>query len=504
MESKEKCGVGGVVDLGETQNVVPIATDIAEGLQHRGELGAGIAWLRNETSPGRRIGTLTGEGLVKDVLKPIPLGQLGAVSQAAIVQTRYATNGSLDGCFLQPFHYPHPEESREFCFGFNGNIPDFHEQEAWLAERGIIPRFHGDTEIMGQMMVAHLQNGTEQQVRKIFQEALGTFDGAFNVVILTGRGDMCAIRDRHGFHPLVWGQQDSIVAVASEDRAIRDALPHAEIHDVIPGQMIEVNARTKRVMQHDLWTAEPRHCFFESIYFAGHRSKLDSASVSNARHACGKVLADMDRSWIDAEKQHGKNSEEWPIVVSVPDSAKTAANGYADRLGLRRVEVILKRDLAGRTFISPANRAEKALRKYDISQGLLHGKDIILIDDSMVRGTTMRVLIAELRKNGARKIHLRLASPPILAPCFYGIDFSTVGELIARKYSDGSLTKDGVLPENVLRAIAQDIDVDSLRYLPLTEVPAALEKKPDALCMACVTGEYPTPNGKELYKIANR
>lgn len=498
----DNCGVACVVDLAEEQDVVPIAVKIAEGLQHRGDLGAGLSWIRKNPQEGQRIGTIKGAGLVGEVLTPQAIAEAQAQAFFAITHTRYATNGSLNTCYFQPFQYPHEDPCQDFAMAFNGNLPDCAEQLAYLRTLGVHPALEGDTEVIGQTLVAGLQERASRGMRQVLQKSLGRLDGAFNPIVMTADRNIFAVRDRHGFHPLVYGRQGSLVAVASEDSAILRQWPHAEIHDIPPGHVLRIDGPNKNVRERELWTAEPQICFFESIYFANHTSHIDGTSVANARYECGKILAERDAAWIFDQK--AKNDpHRYPIVVPVPESAKIAANGYADTHGLRRVDVIAKNPKVGRTFTSNGDRAAKAMAKYDIDPDLVRGRSIVLMDDSMVRGTTMRVLVQQLRHHGAGEIHLRLASPPILAPCFYGLDFPTVTELIARKYSNGVLQPDGTLPDDILQSIAQDLGVDSVRFLPATALPRALEKKPYQICTSCVTGKYPTDAGNRLYGIEN-
>lgn len=478
----ENCGVVAVVDLAGTQDVVPLAVAMAQGLQHRGQLGAGIAWLNG----GASIHVEKGHGLVSSVLSSKRLQEVGAAGHAAIAHTRYATNALLNIDMVQPYQYSAAESPRAFAFAFNGNIANYPEQRGSLIMEGANLRFEGDTEIIGQTIIAALRGGSRKNINKVFQ-SLSALDGAYNIVLLDGDGSVYAVRDPHGFHPLVYARNGSVVAVASEDSAIRQVWTDAKTHDVEPGYLLKVSPENKSVDFEQLWIASPSTCFFESVYFADHRSRIDGVSVANARHECGKILAEMDHDRPDTD-----------IVVPVPESAKIAANGYADKRGLRRIDAILKNPSVGRTFISPSERAAKAALKYDIDGDFIAGRSIVLMDDSLVRGTTMRVLAQQLRDKGASEIHLRLASPPIVSPCFYGIDFPTVQELMVRKYSDGTLQENGELPADILRAIADDLKVDSIKYVPSHAIPRALGKNAEDLCMACVTKQYPTRQGAIL------
>lgn len=489
-----------------TQDVVPKVRDIIAQLQHRGELGAGLAWLKEKCEDDdNRIGVLRGPGKVKQVLSPARLAQVEAVSSLAIAHTRYATNELLDERFFQPFHYPNRKKSQEFAFGFNGNIFSYEPQLHYLREQGVEHEVEGDTDLIGQLIAERLSHHSGKNMQKVIRQALGGLLGAFNPVMMTADQKLLALRDRNGRHPLVYGQMGSLVAVASEDIAIREVLPHAKIRDIPPGKMLEVDIKKQRVELHKLWEAKPLHCYVERIYFGEHRSTFDGTSVSNSRFEAGKIHGELDRDLV--EHLLRRPGELRPIVLSVPNSAKTAGRGFGDTTGLQGVEAIFKNNVEdGRTFTAPteAARRRRAEEKYSYDEQFLRGRTVFLFDDSMVRGLTMEVVVGELRKRGVKEVHLRLASAPFLGPCFYGIDFPTVEELIARKYSDGSLQEDGTLPNDVLAKIAKDIKVDSIRYLPVTKIPRMLGRRDSSTtCMSCVTCKHDTKEGQRLYQVAN-
>lgn len=475
----EKCGVVGVVDLDGRQDVVPLVAAMTEGVQHRGRKGAGMAWSPFE---GGEIRIHKAHGLVEDVLGAPRLAEIGAAGPSAIAHTRYATNVLLNEEMLHPYGFP--EDG--FAFAFNGNIPDYAAQEYRLREAGHAPRLEGDTEIIGRTIAHALRMQQRRSIHRALQ-AVGEMDGAYNIVLLQRDGSMSAARDRHGFHPLVWAEKGSLVAVASEDSAIKGVWRDAKTHTIKPGRVVHAVPQFHAVSDQRLWEERQSVCFFEHVYFAFHRTRIDGKSVADVRFECGKILAEMDADGPDG------------IVVPVPESARISATGYADTRHLNRVDLLEKLAGSGRTFIEPAGQREaKARQKYRIKENLLAGDDIILLDDSIVRGTTMQVLVAELRsKMRGGKIHLRIASPPILSPCFYGIDFPTASELLARRYAERTPAS-GVLPDDVLAAIAADLGVDSLKFLPVTAIPRALGMNRDQICMACVTHEYPTAAGTRL------
>jgi amidophosphoribosyltransferase len=242
------------------------------------------------------------------------------------------------------------------------------------------------------------------------------------------------------------------------------------------------------------FAASPRsaHCFFEWVYFANVASTLDDRSVYLSRTALGEELARL-------ELQSGDVPLDDAIVVPVPDTSKAAADAMAFRLGIPSREGLIRNRYSGRTFIeSGQGRRRKAQTKYTPLREVLEGRRIFLVEDSIVRSTTMKVLLNRLREyGGAKEIHVRVACPPIIAPCFYGIDMSTVDELFAPKFLRG-----GELTAKAQADMAEALEADSLRYLPVESIARAIRVREDQLCRACITGQYPTPHGQKLYQIA--
>jgi amidophosphoribosyltransferase len=231
------------------------------------------------------------------------------------------------------------------------------------------------------------------------------------------------------------------------------------------------------------------HCFFEWIYFANVASTLDDRSVYMSRKVLGEELARLEDVRIDEDT----------VVVPVPDTSKCAADAMAYRLGVPSVEGLIRNRYSGRTFIEGGDsRVSKAQAKYTPLREVLEGKRVLLVEDSIVRSTTMRVLISRIREvGGAREIHVRVACPPIVSPCFYGIDMSTISELFAPKY-----IREGRPMEETFAEMARDLGADSLRYLPVESIAKAVDRPPSELCRACITSDYPTAAGKRLYEIA--
>ena len=237
-------------------------------------------------------------------------------------------------------------------------------------------------------------------------------------------------------------------------------------------------------------SARQAHCFFEWIYFANVASTLDDRSVYLSRASLGKELARLEDVPLDADT----------IVVPVPDTAKAAADAMAYELRIPSVEGLMRNRYMGRTFIEgTADRSAKARLKYTPLPEVLAGKRVLLVEDSIVRSTTMRALVHEIRdRGGAREIHLRIACPPIIAPCYYGIDMSSTDELFAAKYVD---QPNGVISEEAQNRMAKELGADSLRYLPVEAIARSVSLSTERLCRACITGEYPTTTGQDLYQI---
>jgi amidophosphoribosyltransferase len=315
------------------------------------------------------------------------------------------------------------------------------------------------------------------------------FDGAYSLVMMNALGEMLLARDPLGIKPLCYAHEGNLFAAASESVALLNLGFAAEtIKSLPPGQAITVSEAGVEMHR---FAASPSsaHCFFEWIYFANVASTMDGRSVYLTRTALGEELARLETVSID----------ENTIVVPVPDTSKAAADSMAYQLGVPSREGLIRNRYTGRTFIEGASgRRKKAESKYTPLREVLEGKRVLLVEDSIVRSTTMKVLLSRIRElGGAKEIHVRVACPPIVAPCFYGIDMSTIGELFAPKFLDG-----GPLTEEVQAKMAEQLGADSLRYLPIQSIARALKFDATQLCQACITGEYPTQTGQQLYQIA--
>lgn len=465
-------------------------------IQNRGQLAAGITTYnptRNQLiDTYKEIGSVTEVFRLAHQRKCESLMQEYA-GQAGIGHVRYATCGADDRSFAQPFERHHLEKRKWFSFGFNGQLANFQQLRDKLLSQGDhhLAR-ESDTEIMMHEISRELSGDLRPSLVELTRKIAGRFDGAFSLVYLNARGDMLVARDPLGIKPLCYAFDGMLFAAASESVALLNlGFQNDAIKSLEPGHVITI---VDGEFSMEAYTDSKRtaHCFFEWIYFANVASTLDDRSVYLSRTALGVELARM-------ESTHGNVViDKDTIVVPVPDTSKAAADSMAYELGIPSREGLIRNRYAGRTFIEGGDRSKKAQTKYTPLREVLEGKRIFLVEDSIVRSTTMKVLLNRIREiGGAKEIHVRVACPPIIAPCFYGIDMSTVNELFAPKFLGG-----GPLTEEVQDEMAKTLHADSLRYLPVEAIARAIGFDRSNLCQGCITGDYPTPAGQDLYDIA--
>jgi amidophosphoribosyltransferase len=505
-ELKHECGVAAVYHsagralpssltplIGDGRSAARLVPRMLLDMQNRGQLAAGMTGY----NPDRKdlLKTHKELGTVAEAFRLNHRAKFDAIMQrldgpAAIGHVRYATCGGDDRSFAQPFEREHGRKAKWFAFAFNGQLANYQALKAELLAQG---DYHlkrdTDTEIMMHALSYELQGeGPSADWCGIWTRLAEKFDGAYNVVLLTAHGELVVVRDPYGIRPLCIAENGPLFAAASESVPLAN-LGFTEIRSLEPGTLAVVNEDGVRIERY-AERRKPAHCFFEWIYFANVASTLDDRSVYLSRAALGRELARLEDVTIDAGT----------IVVPVPDTAKAAADAMAFALGLPSVEGLMRNRYVGRTFIEgTADRADKARLKYTPLPEVLSGKRVLLVEDSIVRSTTMRALVHEIRnRGGAREIHLRVACPPIIAPCFYGIDMSTREELVAPRFAD---LPDGGLSPDAQQRLAQDLGADSLRYLSVEAIARSVGLAADRLCRACVTGHYPTPTGQQLYEI---
>jgi amidophosphoribosyltransferase len=415
--------------------------------------------------------------------------------RAAIGHVRYATCGATDRNYAQPFMREHGCKWKWFSFAFNGQLSNFAELRDELLT---LTDYHltrdTDTEIIMHYLSHELRGEHRPNLVEVFRNLSRCFDGAYNIVFMNAMGDMAVVRDPKGFRPLCYAQDGPLFAAASESvPLINLGFRDRDIRSLEPGHMILI--QDNEISIDRFADPEPRaHCFFEWIYFASVASTLDERSVYRARGALGKELARQERALGQVPFDHDT------IVVPVPDTGKAAADAMAFELGLPSLEGLIRNRYIGRTFIEGQNRVERVQLKYTPLREVLAGKRVLLIEDTIVRSTTMKALVRDLRdRGGAREIHVRVACPPIVAPCFYGIDMSTVRELFAPRFMKAERPS-----EDEQRTMAAELGADSLFYLPLDAIARCIGLAEDHLCRACLTGEYPTETGQRLYQVALR
>ncbi len=504
-ELNHECGVAAVYHAlgGAVSRLTPVSGDpysvsrliprMLLDMQNRGQLAAGMSSFHPRRpaliNTHKELGTVAEAFRLNHKAKFDKIME-GLDGPAAIGHVRYATCGASDKQYAQPFERDHGRKTKWFAFAFNGQLANYQELKRELLEQG---DYHlkrdTDTEIMMHSLSYELQNeGADVDWRGVFARLSDKFDGAYNVVLLTATGDLVVARDPLGFRPLCIAEDGPLFACASESVPLTNLGFHG-VRSLEPGTLAVANRHGVRI---ERFAHSPRqaHCFFEWIYFANVASTLDDRSVYLSRAALGKELARLENVPLDADT----------IVVPVPDTAKCAADAMAFELKLPSVEGLMRNRYVGRTFIEgTADRAAKARLKYTPLPEVLKGKRVLLVEDSIVRSTTMRALVHEIRdRGGAREIHLRVACPPIIAPCYYGIDMSTRNELFATKFAD--LPNGGVSEEAQAR-MAKELGADSLRYLPVESIARSVSLSPDRLCRACITGHYPSPTGQRLYQL---
>ncbi len=503
---QHECGVAALYHLpgaaspllpkGEPRHTTQLMPRMLLDLQNRGQLAAGFSTYNPDreqiVETFKQIGSvieafrLNHKGKFENIMKEY-------AGHAAIGHVRYATCGANTRSYAQPFERRHGCKWKWFAFAFNGQLANFQELRKELLS---LSEYHltreNDTEVI-MHFIAHALRGDERpDLGKVFRELSEKFDGAYNLVFLNAMGDMVVLRDPKGIRPLCYSLENNLFAAASESVPLFN-LGLRDIKNLEPGEMIVIQ---EGVVRHERFAPKQKtaHCFFEWIYFANVASSLDERSVYLSRSALGKELAAQERRLAKVPLDSDT------IIVPVPDTAKAAADAMAHALNLPCLEGLMRNRAIGRTFIEGNNRGDRVRLKYTPLPEVLKGKRVLLVEDSIVRSTTMQALLHHLReRGGAREIHVRIACPPIIAPCFYGIDMSTVKELFAPRFMKGRRPTEGEQD-----AMAKELGADSLLYLPLEAVARCIGFDSDRLCRACITGEYPTAAGERLYQLALR
>ncbi|MBQ4302750.1 MAG: amidophosphoribosyltransferase [Oscillospiraceae bacterium] len=450
----EECGVFGIYSP-VPADLAPLARFGLYALQHRGQESAGIAL--NDDGVFRAC---RGVGLVNEVFSREKLEALGQ-GNIAVAHVRYATTGADNLRNVQPLIINHHKGS--MALAHNGNLTNAYELRTALEQRGSIFHTTTDSEVIAYVIVGQrLRFGS---IEAAVCAAMDVIHGAYSLVI-SSPTKLIAARDPHGFRPLCLGRRaDGSVVAASESCAL-DAVGAAFLRDVEPGEVVMVDGNGLHSDRSHCGGSRRSLCVFEYIYFARPDSVLDGKSVCLARQRAGEFLA----------QEHPVEAD---VVVGVPDSGLDAAIGYARASGIPYAIGLTKNKYVGRTFIAPtqSERETGVNLKLNPIRSVIEGKRVVLIDDSIVRGTTCRRTVELLRRAGAKEVHMRISAPPFIAPCFYGTDIDSADGLIANHHT---------VPE-----IAKLIGADSLGYLSL-EHAGLLTGEDSGFCMACFSGDYPT------------
>jgi amidophosphoribosyltransferase len=449
--------VCGIVAVSGTPEAARIAYLGLYSLQHRGQEAAGIASFDSATGESSRVREpgLVSDALDEEKLKTLP-GDL------AVGHIRYSTAGGAGLKNAQPIRERY--RAGHLALVHNGNLTNANLLRDRLFNEGALFQSTIDSEVIVHLIARSRAETPDQQIA----DALAQLEGAYCVLITVG-DTLYAARDPYGYRPLVIGTlPGGGLMIASETCAL-DIAHAAYVRDVEPGEIIRVrHGEIESVACLPHFVAEPQPCIFELVYFARPDTKLWGYTVDRARRAFGRKLAQEEPAPGD-------------IVISVPDSANSAAVGYSEQSGIPFELGLIRNHYVGRTFITPtqAGRDFKVRMKFSPVREVLAGKRVVVVDDSLVRGTTSRALVNMLREAGASEVHFRLASPPVRWPCFYGIDMPTREELIA---SDKSVEE-----------IREYLGVDSLGYLSPEGMVDCVRENGETYCVACFTGDYRAP-----------
>ncbi|CDO31829.1 amidophosphoribosyltransferase [Mycolicibacterium porcinum] len=462
-EPREECGVFGVWAPGE--DVAKLTYYGLYALQHRGQEAAGIA-----VSDGSQILVFKDLGLVSQVFDEQTLAAMPG--HVAVGHCRYSTTGSTTWENAQPV-FRNTAAGTGVALGHNGNLVNTADLAAQAREAGLIDMKPAggmaattDSDILGALLAHGAADATLEQAAL---ELLPKVRGAFCLTFMD-ENTLYAARDPHGVRPLALGRLDRGWVVASETAAL-DIVGASFVRDIEPGELLAIDADGVRSTR--FANPEPKGCVFEYVYLARPDSTLVGRSVHATRVDIGRRLA----------REHPIDAD---LVIGVPESGTPAAVGYAQESGIPFGQGLMKNAYVGRTFIQPSQTIRQlGIRlKLNPLREVIRGKRLIVVDDSIVRGNTQRALVRMLREAGALEVHVRIASPPVKWPCFYGIDFATPAELIANAASAEH-------PGEMLEAVRHAIGADSLGYISQQGMIAATEQPPTRLCSACFDGNYP-------------
>ena len=454
---KDECAVFGIAGHAEASNLAYLGL---YAMQHRGQESAGIA-----AADGHRVLVSKDMGYVADIFNSDRLAALTGTS--AIGHTRYSTAGDSKLNNAQPILIDCTHG--QIAIGHNGNLVNAIELKDELVKRGSIFQTSTDTEVILHLYARSRAATADEAI----VEAISHVQGAFSLVLMT-KDRLIAVRDPHGFRPLALGRLGDAVIACSETCAL-DLIGATYLRDVEPGEVVVVSDSGVKSFK-PFPPARAAQCIFEHVYFARPDSYVFGESVNEVRTNLGRLLAREQAVAAD-------------VIVPVPDSGVCAAIGYAEESGIPMRVGLIRNHYVGRTFIEP----QQAIRHFGVRiklnpvRSILEGRRVVLVDDSLVRGTTSRKIVKMVRAAGAKEVHMRISCPPTISPCFYGVDTPRRSELIAATHT--------------LEEIRKYIDADSVGYLSLEGLLSSVGRQRTSYCTSCYTGQYPVafPQNEAAY-----
>jgi amidophosphoribosyltransferase len=491
-EVGEECGVAAVSlqDESAPMRLYRLLLD----MQNRGQLSAGITTY--STKRAQIIDTHREMGSVNEVFKTRHNGETLKIFERyagsmGIGHVRYATCGDEGKALAQPFERHHGKSWKWFSVAFNGNLANYPDLRKDLIKAQYCMVHNTDTEVIMYELMRAMWGKTKPDMGEVFSSVAAKFDGAYNIVFLNADGDLVILRDPLGFRPLSYTVSGHTLIAASESNALVNS-GYVDFTHLEPGKMITVSNGDAKIERFCEKPERKAHCMFEWVYFSNVGSVIEGSPVYTVRRNLGMSLAKMETLDLSSEEY---------VVIYVPSSSAPAGSGYAEAVGMPLKEGLVRNRHVGRTFIDGKGRRESEVGlKFTILREVTKGKKLIVVDDSIVRGNTSKKLVSFLKeRGGAKEVHLRISCPPIVSPCFYGIDMSTFDELIAARNIKNPL--DGPT-EKENEEIAAEVGADSLIYQTVDNLVKAIGLPKSDLCMACLNGEYPTACGSTTCKIA--
>lgn len=448
-EKHEECGIVAIYSK-KGADVAPLIYKALMALQHRGQDAAGFTIY----SDGK-LETRLGIGLVDRIFEEKDVQIKGSVG---IGHTRYPTAGDCRMCDVQPFVH------KNIAVAHNGHIPNYLDLKKTLEKDGYNFSSTVDSEVISYIIDKNVKAGTEKAVGQIMKSV----DGAYSIVSIID-GKITIFRDPHGIRPLIWGENEDYICFASESVAL-DINNIQYRGSVNPGELVTIEKG--KITRKQIEKSPLKHCMFEYVYFSRPDSVINDKSVYEVRKRLGQILA--REAPIKAD-----------VVVPVPDTSRGAASSYAAALSIPCEEGLIKNRYIGRTFIMPnqEKRVDAVRVKLNPIKEIIAGKSVVLVDDSIVRGTTLKEIVSLVRSAGAREVHIRIPCPPIKAPCFYGVDMSTYKELIANR--------------KTVDEIRKFLGADSLYYISIEGLKEAINQP---ICTGCLNEDYHSDYVRKLAK----